>query len=156
VSRTVVFLDTSVLVEVLGVPGKSQRPGEIQAELRARTEAGESMILPTATIIETGNHIAQLGNGDQRRRFAESFARLLEGTVAGATPWVLNGARWDDSLLTAICRGARGCPSLPEMASQGVGAGDISILAEAEAYAARVTHVDVRIWTLERLLAAYA
>lgn len=114
------------------------------------------MILPTATIIETGNHIAQLGNGDQRRRFAASFTRLLEGTVAGATPWVLNGARWDVSLLTAICRGARGSPPLPEMASQGIGAGDISILAEADAYAARVTHVDVRIWTLDRHLSAYA
>jgi len=86
VSRIVVFLDTSVLVEVLGVPGKSQCPAEIQSQLRSRTEAGESMILPTATIIETGNHIAQLGNGDQRRRFAEAFARLLEGTVAGAAP----------------------------------------------------------------------
>ena len=155
-SRIVVFLDTSVLVEVLGVPGKSQCPAEIQSQLRSRTEAGESMILPTATIIETGNHIAQLGNGDQRRRFAEAFARLLEGTVAGAAPWVLNGARWDSSLLSAICRGARGCPPLADMATRGVGAGDVSILAEAEAYAARVTHVDVRIWTLERLLAAYA
>ncbi|MEJ7797789.1 MAG: hypothetical protein WKF42_04750 [Solirubrobacteraceae bacterium] len=42
------------------------------------------------------------------------------------------------------------------MAAQGIGAGDVSILAEAEAYAARVTHVEVRIWTLERLLTAYA
>jgi hypothetical protein len=42
------------------------------------------------------------------------------------------------------------------MAARGIGTGDVSILAEAEAYSARVTHVDVRIWTLERLLAAYA
>ena len=155
-NRTVVFLDTSVLVEVLGVPGKSQRPDEIRLELRERTAAGESLILPTASIIETGNHIAQLGNGTERRTLAERFVRVLHSTIGEAAPWVLNGARWDADLLTAICGGARGCPPLPEMASQRVGAGDISILAEAEAYAARVTHVEVRIWTLERLLAAYA
>jgi predicted nucleic acid-binding protein len=155
-SRVVVFLDTSVLVEVLRVPGKSQRSEEILLELRERTDAGQSLILPTAAIIETGNHIAQLGSGTQRRTLAERFAKLLESTVAPAAPWVLNGARWDGSLLTAISRGARGCPPLPEMAAQGIGTGDVSILAEAEAYSARVTHVDVRIWTLERLLAAYA
>ena len=42
------------------------------------------------------------------------------------------------------------------MASQGIGAGDVSILAEAEACAARVPHVDVRVWTLELALSAYA
>lgn len=155
-SRTVVFIDTSVLVEVLGVPGKSQHRTEVCKELRERTVSGESMILPTAAIIETGNHIAQLGNGTERRTLAQSFVKLLESTIAGAAPWVLNGARWDQGLLTAICRGARGCGPLTEMATQGIGAGDLSILAEADAYAARVTHVDVRIWTLERLLRAYA
>jgi len=156
VSRTVTFIDTSVLVEVLEVPGKSQRPEEVTAELRERTRAGESMILPTAAIIETGNHIAQVGDGTKRRTVAERFSKVLEATIAGDVPWALNGARWDERLLAAICRGTRGCPPLPDMASQGIGAGDVSILAEAEAYAARVAHVDVRVWTLELALSAYA
>jgi hypothetical protein len=156
VNRTVIFIDTSVLVEVLKVPGKRQRPTEVAAELRERTSAGESMILPTAAIIETGNHIAQLGDGTQRRTVAENFSLVLEATIAGDLPWALNGARWDEALLTAICRGTRGCPPLPEMATQKIGVGDVSILAEAEAYAARVAHVDVRIWTLEHALLAYA
>jgi hypothetical protein len=156
VKRVVTFLDTSVLVEVLSVPGKSQRHDEVAAELRARVEDGESLILPTATIVETGNHIAQVGEGAARRSAAERFTAVLQATIDGKAPWALNGARWDGALLAAIAGGARGCPPLPEMASQGIGAGDVSILAEAEAYASRVAHVEVRVWTLEHALRAYA
>lgn len=155
-TATVVFVDTSVLVEILEVPGKSQHGPAIKSEFRDRLQAGESLLLPTATIIETGNHIAQLRDGRQRRTFAEQFSKLLRATAADNAPWVLNAARWDTALLTAICDGARGCPALPEMASQGVGTGDVSILAEAEAYARRVARVEVRIWTLDQGLLAYA
>lgn len=149
-------IDTSVLVEVLKVPGKNRRSEEITAELRERVTSSESMILPTAAIIETGNHIAQVDDGGLRRKLAESLAKLLEATVSESAPWTLNGARWDGALLAAICRGARGCPSLPEMAAQKIGVGDISILAEAEAYEQRVANVVVSIWTLDTGLSAYA
>jgi hypothetical protein len=156
VSRQVTFIDTSVLVEVLKVPGKNQRYAEITAELRERLEARQSMILPTAAIIETGNHIAHVDDGGQRRSLAEGLARLLKATVAESAPWTLNGGRWDGDLLLAICGGARGCPSLPEMAAQRIGVGDVSILAEAEAYERRVADVAVCIWTLDVGLSAYA
>jgi len=156
VSRTVTFIDTSVLVEILKVPGKNQRSEEITAELRERVTSSESMILPTASIIETGNHIAQVDDGGVRRKLAESLAKLLEATVSESAPWTLNGARWDGELLAAICRGARGCPALPEMAAQKIGVGDVSILAEAEAYERRVANVVVSIWTLDTGLSAYA
>jgi hypothetical protein len=153
--RKVVFVDTSVLVEVLRIPGKSQRPEAVQKELRERTAAGESIVLPTAAIIETGNHIAQLENGTERRTHAEGFAKVLESTIAQEPPWVFNGAPWDKNLLTFLCHGPGGCAPLADMASQGIGVGDVSILAEAAAYRARVAHVDVQVWTLERGLAAY-
>lgn len=155
-TRAVTFIDTSVLVEILGVPGKSQQSSTVRSELASRVASGESMVLPTAAIIETGNHIAQLGDGRARRTLADRFATLLTATAIGEAPWVLHGARWDAALLTALCEGVRGAPGLVEMALQGVGVGDVSILAEASEYAARVAHVDVHIWTLEALLAAYA
>ncbi|HWK25278.1 MAG TPA: hypothetical protein VNS09_01870 [Solirubrobacter sp.] len=154
--RTVTFIDTSVLVEILGVPGKSQQSAAVRSELAARVAAGESMVLPTAAIIETGNHIAQLADGGARRKLAGGFVKLLHATALGEAPWVLHGARWDADLLRGVCDGVRGGPGLVEMAQQGIGAGDVSILAEASAYAERVAHVDVHIWTLEALLAAYA
>lgn len=151
-----VFLDTSVLCELLRVPGKSQRPDEVVADITRRVEAGETLLLPTAAIIETGNHIAQLPDGHARRRCAEGLVRVLRSTADQAAPWVLNGARWDSGLIRALCNGARGCAPLPDMALQGVGAGDVSILAEAEAYARRAAHVAIEIWTFDQGLAAYA
>lgn len=150
------FIDTSILLEVLRVPGKSQRPDAVRAELGERVDTGEALLLPTATIIETGNHIAQVDDGRLRRSCAEGLAGVLRATTREEPPWVLNGASWDRALVQAICDGARGCPPLPDMATQGVGAGDVSILAEAEAYERRVANVRVRIWTLDAGLAAYA
>ena len=155
-SAAVTFIDTSVLLEVLKVPGKSQQPDVIAAELLARVQAKESMVLPTAAIIETGNHIAQLPDGGARRRLAAGLSSFLRAAIGRDHPWTLNGARWDDALLGAICDGARGCLALPEMACQGVGVGDVSILAEAEAYERRVANVNVTIWTLDDGLRSYA
>jgi len=155
-SAAVTFIDTSVLLEVLKVPGKSQQPDVIAAELLARVQASESMVLPTAAIIETGNHIAQLPDGGTRRRLATGLSNILRAAISRDHPWTLNGARWDEALLGAICDGARGCPALPEMALQRVGVGDVSILAEAEAYERLVANVRVSIWTLDRGLQGYA
>lgn len=152
---TAVFLDTSVLCELLRVPGKSQRPDEVIADVRRRFDAGETLLLPTAAIIETGNHIAQLPDGHDRRRCAERLVTVLRSTAQQSAPWVLNAARWDDQLILALCDGARDRPPLPEMAAQGVGAGDVSILAEAAAYERRVAHVAVEIWTFDTSLRAY-
>lgn len=155
-SRAVTFIDTSVLLEVLRVPGKSQRPDEVASELRERVETEETLVLPTAAIIETGNHIAQLADGGIRRTLGDKLAQILHATVTGAAPWALNGASWDGDLLSAICQGARGCPALPEMLMQQVGVGDVSILAEAEAYERRVANVAVSVWTHDGGLSAYA
>lgn len=118
--------------------------------------AGESLLVPTAAIVETGNHIAQLPAGHDRRRCAERLTEVLRATTVDDPPWVLNGASWDAPLVVAICEGARGCLPLPDMALQQVGAGDVSILAEADAYERRVAGVTVCIWTLDAGLAAYA
>jgi hypothetical protein len=154
--RAATFIDTSVLLEVLRVPGKSQQPDAIRSELRERVGTGESLLLPTATIIETGNHIAQLTDGNLRREYAAGLVNVLRATTHDDPPWVLNDASWDAALVDAICDGARGCPPLPEMAAQKIGAGDVSILAEAEAYERRVAGVQVHVWTLDGGLAAYA
>jgi hypothetical protein len=68
--RAATFIDTSVLLEVLRVPGKSQQPGAIRSELRERVDAGESLLLPTAAIVEP----------------ATTSRRSPTGTCAGNTP----------------------------------------------------------------------
>ena len=61
---SICLLDTSVFVEFLNVPNMNTRHAEICDELKQKIRDGEIQFLPLATILETGNHIAQNGNFD--------------------------------------------------------------------------------------------
>lgn len=100
------FVDTSILVEFLDVPGKNSNRALVLEEFRRRRTAGVQFLLPTATVIETGNHVHHVKDGHARRRCAEGFAEILRLTAAGKAPWVLFEATWDSALLTAIGSGA--------------------------------------------------
>ena len=63
----VTFVDTSVLCELIEVPGMHSRAAETREELRRREAAGERFVIPATAIIETGNHIEH-ANGDRRER----------------------------------------------------------------------------------------
>ena len=89
--RPVVFVDTSVLCNLLGVPKKAQHREQITAELVERRKTSD-LVLPITAIIETGNHIAQIGDGYGRRECAQMFARFIEMMIARETPWVLHSA----------------------------------------------------------------
>lgn len=98
------FVDTSVLLEVLRVPGKSQQPDAVRTELRERVGTGESLLLPTAAIVETGNHIAQIADGNLRRKYAESFVTILRSSTRGSRTWP---AAWAPGRTMSLCRRAR-------------------------------------------------
>lgn len=156
-ARTVTFIDTSILTEILAVPGKSQNPDGVKGELRRRVLDGEMLVLPTAAIIETGNHIGQLPDGGQRRRCAQRLDEFLRAIADGDAPWMLHGAPWDADFLRRLCDGDGRRASLVDLATQGVGVGDCSILTEVDAYRGRVARsMTVGIWTTDAGLEAYA
>jgi hypothetical protein len=145
----VTFIDTSVLCELLEVPGKHSpaAAAEIRAELAARMEAGEHFVIPITAVIETGNHIAQC-NGD---RFAVSgrLVRLLEQARANDAPFVVNETAWDETFLADLCAGDSTTESLQQLAARNVGAGDVAILVERDRYVSRSAYGkgSVAVWT---------
>lgn len=150
------FVDTSVLCDLLKVPGKCQRHDEVREELAALQDRGVALVLPIATIIETGNHIAQAPEGHGRRASAQAFVGVLRLTAEGGAPWVLHSVAWDRRMLALLCDGPGKVGPFVELAGSGVlGAGDMAILAECELYSARTAGVDVRVWTHDERLAAY-
>ncbi len=150
------FVDTSVLCDLLKVPGKCQRHDEVLDELRSLSGAPVSFVLPIAAIIETGNHIAQARDGHGRRAAARAFAELLRVAATSQAPWVLHSVAWDRRMLDMLREGPGSVGSFVSVAGSGVlGAGDISILAECELYARRTEGVEVGVWTHDERLAAY-
>ncbi len=155
--RRVTFVDTSVLCELVRVPGKSQRHAEIVAAFKDRVEAGEEFVIPITAVIETGNHIAHAAG--HRRPAAETLVRFIEAAIAGTAPFRLNMVSWDDAFLTELCNGDGTAQRFVDLAGSGqMGAGDIAILVERDRFVARSAFApqDVGIWTLETVLGAYA
>ena len=155
---TVEFVDTSVLVEVLDVPGRNGNRARIMRDLKRKQREKIQLVLPVATIIETGNHITHIAEGWARRRCAQTFAGMLELCSQGEAPWVLYAASWDGEMLTALCEGARTQMTLVDHAvGQMLGSGDLSILAERDRYRRRVSKgTVVRVWTEEEHMNQWA
>jgi len=150
------FLDTSVFVEILDVPHMNGHRQEVLAEMDARLKAGVRFVLPTATVVETGNHVFQVKEGTARRRCAGDFMSMLRKTARGQAPWVLHERTWDGPFLSALCDGGSTGMDLAEHAvRQQLGTGDMSIVAERDLYASRA-QAEVRIWTLEATMGTWA
>lgn len=80
------FIDTSVMANMLKIPGKCNAAESVQEEFKQVIEAKEVLILPIATIIETGNHIAHIDSGNIRRTIAQKFGEYLRKTAEGEAP----------------------------------------------------------------------
>lgn len=62
----VVFVDTSVLLNLLDVPGKNGDRDSVTAEFKRMASDDAVLVIPIAAVIEVGNHIAHLSSGRQR------------------------------------------------------------------------------------------
>ena len=157
--RRVELVDTSILVEILSVPGRNAHHRRVLTELdQKRGAMSISLMLPTATVIESGNHVHHISDGRARRSCAERFAELLGLTVAGKAPWAPLTARWDNSLIEAIRSGAGTGMDLVEHATkQCLSCGDLSVVAERDEYKRRVSKgIEVEIWTVDEAMSAWS
>lgn len=157
--QSVVFLDTSVLLNVLDVPNKNgERAAVVPRFKELARSRGSLMVIPMAAVIEVGNHIAQLDDGRVRRERMERFADFLRSSLSGTPPWVVSGATWDGPFLADLVEGHEQRPGIVDLSSTGVGAGDGSILLELERYRQRSdvpTKLPVELWSLDQGLQAY-
>lgn len=88
-----VIIDTSILCVWLRVPGKetcgpdNNRWDYERANNKINEEIanGALLVLPMATIIETGNHIAQ--SAGDKHELVNKFADHIENTIDGNSPW---------------------------------------------------------------------
>jgi len=99
------LLDTSVLLEILDVPYENDRFATVAEEFDAKVEAGVSLQIPMATVLETGAHIRRIKEGDARRTCARTFTRFLDKTLSGTEPWSFSPFSWDADVVRALLEG---------------------------------------------------
>lgn len=146
--KSVAIVDTSIFCEFLNIPHMNNRRDEVIEEFKILIDNDTSFLLPMATVYETGNHIAQLSDGRNRRRFAEEFVKQVHKALNGEAPWTIINV----PTLTEI---GNWLNNFPDSAMRGVGMGDLSIIAEWEKAKARTPHLRVFIWSLDSDLIGY-
>lgn len=146
---TICLVDTSILCELLEVPSMCRDPGQVQKDLKDKLTAGERLMLPMATIFETGNHIGQNGDGRERRRVGMKFVKLVSDAILGKSPFRATRFLESEELLAWLAE-------LPEWANRGSGLGDLAIAKEWEELCGLSRGMRrVYIWSLDEHLSGY-
>jgi hypothetical protein len=147
----VCIIDTSVFLNLLNVPGKNQDKELIKQSFSEYVELGATFILPMATIIETGNHVAQNGDGGTRRDVAQRFCEAVKGAFNGQAPYrpseFPNSAEimsWIDEFPDLAGRNKS-----PQKTNEGTSFGDLSIIEEYRKCVSRFSMSEVFIWSLD-------
>nr|WP_315473305.1 hypothetical protein [uncultured Rhodoferax sp.] len=145
-SKRILILDTTVLCCWLQVPGKDEAGpvndrwdyARINALLEAERAKHSTFVLPIATLIETGNHIAQAPA--QRFERANGLATYLREAADAQSPWAAftdQSPLWQSENLRSLA------DTWPALAAGGTSIGDHTIKDVAEYYASAGYHVEI-------------
>ncbi|MGM9572615.1 MAG: hypothetical protein ACI3ZR_10405 [bacterium] len=146
----VIFIDTSIMANILDIPFMNEERSKVMEKLQDMINNSNkyTLILPLATIIETGNHIAHIKDGTIRREKAYKMAELLQKTANNEAPWEWYGRELEDKDLMDIAQ------KFPNTAmTMKMGIGDLSIIKAYEKYKKNTnSYIKVMIWSLDKHL----
>lgn len=146
---TVHFIDTSVLVELLNIPGMNERYEEAKKEYELLNENLDVFVLPLAVLIETGNHIAHIPDGNKRHEIAEKFTAITKRAIKAESNWNII-PEIPISILERIL------DQFPIQAVAETGLGDISIIEQFNDYWENRQPIgEMRIWSFDAHLSGY-
>ncbi len=144
------FIDTSVFVELLNVPGRNGHHEDIKSEYELLVKNGDMFVLPVAVLVETGNHIAHIGNGNDRHRIAQLFSTIVQKAVDMEDNWSVI-----PEISTAILKNI--LRQFPAQACAQTGFGDASIIEQFEDYWNNRQPIgEMRIWSEDQHLQSYS
>ncbi|MCK9565070.1 MAG: hypothetical protein M0Q43_03350 [Methanothrix sp.] len=141
------LIDTSIFLEILNVPTKAAHHKQTLNELEIKIQNKETLFLPMGTILETGNHISQNGNGSQRRTCANNFVSQVQKALKGESPFRPIRFLNEDQLLQWL-------DEFPESAMRGTGLGDLSIIHDFQRLCQQNQRRRVYIWSLDEHLSS--
>ncbi len=153
---SICLIDTSIFLEILNVPNYNQHRASVLEDFQTYAQSGCTFLLPMATILETGNHIAQNGDGTMRRITALRFVKAVKEAFTGEAPWRTTTFPNTTEILLWI-------DQFPELAGknkapdkqEGTSFGDLSIIEEFNKSCKRFPMSEVFIWSLDRDLQSY-
>jgi hypothetical protein len=136
--KRILILDTSILCIWLEVPGMETcgpdrdlwNRRRVREKIELEMERETIFVLPLATIIETGNHIARASHSRKER--GDALADLMRKSADQRTPWAAfseQSVLWSPEKLKSLA------DSWPDLAARRLSLGDATIKDVAEHYA---------------------
>jgi hypothetical protein len=153
----IVLLDTSVYLNVLDVPGFNQDRTDVLAHFEESIQAGDYFLLPLAAVWETGNHIADLADGQTRRRYAKVLGTDVTKAFKGEVPYRATHFPEREEFLCWL----GDFPDIVKRSKsekkqrEGVSLADLSIIKEWEHNCNLHPMSRVRVWSLDGDLTGY-
>ncbi|MBR1415481.1 MAG: hypothetical protein IJ570_06430 [Prevotella sp.] len=155
-NKKVLIIDTSILCVWLKVPGKDSCGSgkntitfkDVNEKIEQEKQRGTTFVLPIASIIETGNHIAH-SSGD-RWMLGNSFADMISEMADAKSPWAAftaQNALWQPDKMKELAERWR------QTVVSGQSMGDASIVDVATYY--DKMGFDVEIYTGDEGLKAH-
>lgn len=147
----VCLIDTSVFLNLLNVPGRNQEQAEVVAAFSDYVDNDCTFILPMATILETGNHVAQNGDGTVRRQTAQRFCDAVAAAFSDEPPYRLSEFPSIEDVFSWLAEfpDRAGQSKSPTRTGEGTSFGDLSIIKEYERCVARFSMTEVFVWSLD-------
>jgi hypothetical protein len=147
---SICLLDSSILCEILEVPGHHSQSEQIQRNLKSKIEARETLVLPLISILEVGKLIAQhkYADGTVRRKAAERFVSRVREALQGESPFTPTPFPDRDLLLSWL-------DQFPDWAMREKSLGDLGIAQECERQRSLNPGRKVYIWSKDEHLSAY-
>jgi hypothetical protein len=144
------FIDTSIMTNLLKIPFRCENAQEVSVEFETAIRADERLVLPLATIIETGNHIAHINDGNIRRKIANNFSDFIRASLDNESPWFYDSFELSKEDLLYIA------DNLPQKAMAQIGLGDISIIRQYENFKEKNGAIGkIMIWSVDGHLKMY-
>jgi hypothetical protein len=153
---SICLIDTSIFLNLLNVPNRNQSRAKVLQDSKDYAAAGCTFLLPMASILETGNHIAQNGDGNVRRATAQAFVKQVKAAFSGESPWQPIDFPSPQEISTWLAQ-------FPDLAGknkaptklEGTSFGDLTIIQDFEKTCKKFPMSEVFIWSLDQDLTNY-
>ena len=100
----VFVLDTSYLAELYSVPGFSEAAFSRALRKKIARETGARFHVPVGCLYKLCDHIADVGDGNQRHQLARQVATDVKSSMARGLPWLMSPAAGLDTIAEFVQR----------------------------------------------------
>ena len=145
----IVLIDTVVLLNILNVPSNNQDRQQVMQDLENQhIRQDNHLLLPMATVLETGNHIADLRDGGHRHKYGTAFVQLIRKAILGEEYWKVMPFPDPQAILTWL-------DQFPDDLTRKIGFSDATIINEWKKQCHRAPMSRVFIWSLDKKMLGY-